>query len=54
MCNLAAQKHPRCQRISFEREVEKELTGREAKPCEIIYFRLLQDPEPGGRAAMKR
>jgi hypothetical protein len=30
----------------FTREVEKELTGRESEPCEIIYFKLYKTRFP--------
>jgi hypothetical protein len=30
----------------FKQEVEKELTGREAEPREIIYFKLYQSQMP--------
>src|SRR3989449_4385163 len=30
----------------FKREVEKELTGRETEPCEIIYFKLYKSQIP--------
>jgi hypothetical protein len=32
------------------REVEKELTGREEEPSDLIYFKSLQEPDPGHRA----
>ncbi len=32
----------------FRREVEKELTGREEEPSELIYFKVY--PDPGDRA----
>jgi hypothetical protein len=31
----------------FKQEVEKELTGRETEPWEIIYFKLYPEPDPG-------
>ncbi|HEX4919456.1 MAG TPA: hypothetical protein VFV92_01800 [Candidatus Bathyarchaeia archaeon] len=30
----------------FKREVERELTGRESEPCEIIYFKLYKTQIP--------
>ena len=30
----------------FRREVEKELTGKETEPCEIIYFKLYKSQIP--------
>ena len=30
----------------FKQEVEKELTGRETEPCEIIYFKLYRSQTP--------
>jgi len=30
----------------FKREVEKDLTGKETEPCEIIYFKLFQSQIP--------
>jgi hypothetical protein len=30
----------------FKKEVEKELTGRETEPWEIIYFKLFQSQMP--------
>jgi len=34
-------------RKEFTRELEKELTAREAEPREIIYFRLYKSQIPG-------
>jgi hypothetical protein len=31
----------------FKQEVEKELTGRESEPWEIIYFKLYREPDSG-------
>jgi predicted nuclease of predicted toxin-antitoxin system len=31
----------------FKQEVEQELTGRETEPWEIIYFKLLSEPDAG-------
>jgi len=31
----------------FRREVEKELTGRETEPHEIIYFKVYKSQIPG-------
>src|SRR5947208_5959534 len=36
----------------FKREVEKELTGRESEPCEIIYFKLYKTQIPGDEQAI--
>ena len=35
-----------CQKDQFKREVEKELTGRETEPWEIIYFKLYKSQIP--------
>jgi hypothetical protein len=35
-----------CRRKSSGREVEKELTGREAEPYEIIYFKVYKSQIP--------
>jgi len=37
-------------REDFIREVEKELTGKEEEPAELIYFQSLQEPDSGHRA----
>ena len=34
----------------FRREVEKELTGRDSEPSELILLQGLQEPDPGHRA----
>ena len=31
----------------FKQEVEKELTGRETEPWEIIYFQTVREPDAG-------
>ena len=36
----------RCRSQDFKQEVEKELTGRETEPWEIIYFKLYQSQMP--------
>ncbi len=36
----------RCHSEEFKQEVEKELTGRETEPWEIIYFKLYQSQTP--------
>jgi hypothetical protein len=36
----------------FKKEVEKELTGRETEPWEIIYFKLYQSQMPVETAAL--
>jgi hypothetical protein len=33
-------------REDFRREVEKELTGKEAEPCELIYFKVYKSQIP--------
>ena len=33
----------------FKREVEKELTGKDSEPSEVIYFKDIQKPDPGHR-----
>jgi hypothetical protein len=45
LCNLLhkARKLPKDQ---FKREVEKELTGRETEPWEIVYFKLYKSQIP--------
>jgi len=37
-------------REEFRREVEKELTGRETEPHELIYFKVYSRTDPGDRA----
>jgi len=32
----------------FKQEVERELTGRETEPWELIYFKLVSEPTFGG------
>jgi hypothetical protein len=45
LCNLVA--HERSlPKDQFKRTVEKELTGRESEPWEIIYFRLYKTQIP--------
>jgi hypothetical protein len=39
LCNLLAQS-PSDAEVDFKKEVEKELSGRETEPWEIIYFKL--------------
>ena len=36
-----------------EKEVEKELTGRETEPREIIYFKLYRSPTPDTENAIE-
>ena len=36
----------RCPRKQFKQEVERELTGRETEPWEIIYFKLYKSQIP--------
>ena len=38
----------------FKHEVEKELTGRDTEPAEIIYFKTLQKPDSGRRPLRRR
>ena len=45
MCNLAAQARS-LPKDQFKREVEKELTGRESDPWEIIYVKLYKTQIP--------
>jgi hypothetical protein len=45
LCNLAAQ-GALLPKNQFKREVEKELTGRETEPWEIIYFKLYKSQIP--------
>ncbi len=52
MCNLAAQGSLTAQ-DQFKREVEKELTGRESEPWEIIYFKLYKTQIPVIEQAME-
>jgi hypothetical protein len=40
LCNLVAQSLARCPRKSLKQEVERELTGQETEPWEVIYFKL--------------
>ena len=35
----------------FKSEVERELTGRESEPSELIYFKGLQEPGAGDRTS---
>ena len=46
LCNLVAQS-PRDAWQEFRRELEKELTGRETEPHEIIYFKVYKSQIPG-------
>ena len=45
LCNLA-QKERSLPKDQFKRGVEKELTGRESEPWEIIYFKLYKSQIP--------
>ena len=36
-------------KAEFQREVEKELTGKDSEPSELIYFKVYQEPDPGHR-----
>ena len=36
-------------KAEFQREVEKELTGKDSEPSELIVFQGLQEPDPGYR-----
>jgi hypothetical protein len=45
LCNLVAQSKGAAQE-EFQREVEKELTGKDSKPWEIIYFKLYKSQVP--------
>jgi hypothetical protein len=45
LCNLAAQ-GASLPKEQFKREVEKELTGRESEPWDIIYFKLYKTQVP--------
>jgi hypothetical protein len=38
----------------FKRKVEKELTGRESEPCEIIYFKLYKTLIPAIGRRLRR
>jgi hypothetical protein len=40
-------------REEFVREVEKELTGRDSEPHEIMYFKIYREPDSGHRAALE-
>ena len=46
LCNLGAQSTGRCRRKQFKREVERELTGRDSEPHEIIYFKIYKSQIP--------
>ena len=35
----------------FRREVEKELTGKDTEPSELVYFKLYKSPDSSGRAS---
>src|SRR3989454_3427817 len=45
LCNLVAQ-GPFAPKEQFKREVDKELTGKDTEPWEIIYFKLYQSQIP--------
>jgi hypothetical protein len=45
LCKVVAQS-PSAAEQDFKNEVEKELTGRETEPGEIIYFKLYQSQTP--------
>jgi hypothetical protein len=45
LCNLVAQARE-MPKGDFQQEAEKELTGRETEPREIIYFKLCQSQMP--------
>src|SRR6266446_2205953 len=45
-CATWLQKAREMPKEQFKREVEKELTGRETEPCEIIYFKLYKSQIP--------
>jgi hypothetical protein len=45
LCKLVAQARS-LPKDQFKREVEKELTGRETEPWEIIYFKLYKSQIP--------
>jgi len=45
LCNLVAQ-GSRTPEEEFRREVEKELTGKDTEPSEIIYFKLYKSQIP--------
>jgi hypothetical protein len=40
------EREPYAPEVQFKREVEKELTGRESEPWEIIYFKLYKTQIP--------
>jgi len=45
-CALWVHKARSLAREEFSREVEKELTGRETEPHEIVYFKLYESQVP--------
>jgi hypothetical protein len=45
LCNLVAQ-GARIAERRFRREVEKELTGKDEEPCELIYFKVYKSQIP--------
>ena len=45
LCNLVAQS-PAMPKEDFQREVEKELTGKEEEPSELIYFKVYKSQIP--------
>jgi len=45
LCNLVAQS-PALPKEDFKKAIEKELTGRETEPPEIVYFKLYQSRMP--------
>ena len=44
-CNLAAQSQTDA-KAEFQREVEKELTGKDSEPSELIYFKVYKSQIP--------
>jgi hypothetical protein len=52
-CALWVHKARSMSREEFAREVEKELTGRETEPHEIIYFKLYKSQIPAGEQALE-